>query len=393
MKMNAYQGDKSQLRVLFWGTYDLGKPRVRLLLRGLKAHGIETYQIHGDVWQGIEDKSQVKGIVRKLGIGARWLFSYPGLLWRYFHAPTHDVVVIGYLGLADILVIWPFARLMRKPILLDAFLSMYNTVVEDRRIVAKSNPVAKLLWFVEWLGCHAADHLITDTRAHGQYFIDTYNLRPEKVGTVLVGVEPEAFYRDDECPNTGAARGTNRLKVLFYGQFIPLHGIETIIEAARICHDSGIEWRLIGRGQEADRILRMLEQGPVSNLSWLEWVPYEDLVTEIAKADICLGIFGRSEKAARVIPNKVFQILAANKPLITADTPAIRELLSEQNYLALVPPADPEALCKAVKKMAERIRDGNPSDVQLSTHSGYMPQDIGENLAKQLRAAMTDRHP
>lgn len=389
--MNGSPVDRSELRVLFWGTYDLGKPRVRLLLRGLESQGIEIHQIHFDIWQGIEDKSQIKGIVPKIRIAARWLLSYPGLIWRYFHAPAHDVVVIGYLGLIDVLMLWPFARLKRKAIVLDAFLSIYNTVVEDRCLLARSNLVAKMLWFVEWLGCHAADHLITDTCTHGQYFIDTYNLNAQKVGRVLVGVEPEIFRFNDRSMEPATVSRRTALRVLFYGQFIPLHGVKTIIDAALACSDVAIQWRLIGRGQEADTIRRSLERNPVPNLDWIEWVPYEDLVMEIAKADICLGIFGGTEKAARVIPNKVFQILAANKPLITADTPAIRELLPEQDYLDFVPQADAGALCRAVKKMAKRICRDTASSVQLSTHIGYFPHDIGETLTKELSAALTGR--
>lgn len=376
------------MRVLLWGTYDVGKPRVRLLLRGLETQGIEVQQIHSDVWHGIEDKSQVKGIGARMRLLGRWLLSYPALVWRYLRAPAHDVVLIGYLGLLDVLVLWPFARLKGKPLVLDAFLSIYNTVVEDRALIGKANPIAWLIWLTEWIAYHAANHLITDTSAHGRYFIDTYHLKEDKVGRVFVGVEPEIFHTSGEPAITKSTLEQSPPSVLFYGQFIPLHGIATIIEAARHCAHTGIQWRLIGRGQEADRIRAILKDAPVPNITWEEWVPYENLVAEIKKSDICLGIFGDTEKAARVIPNKVFQILAANKPLITADSPAIRELLDDQDYVALVPPADALALCKAVESMMKRIRHAPSLNVKITTREDFSPDAIGKALTRELQAAL-----
>ena len=51
-------------RVVLWGTCDTGKPRVRILIEGLRANGVEVVEIRADPWRGIEDKSQVKGIGR-----------------------------------------------------------------------------------------------------------------------------------------------------------------------------------------------------------------------------------------------------------------------------------------------------------------------------------------
>ena len=53
-----------------------------------------------------------------------------------------------------------------------------------------------------------------------------------------------------------------------------------------------------------------------------------------------------------MIPNKAFQALACGTPLVTADTPAARELLTDGMDSLLVPPGDPDALATALRELA-----------------------------------------
>ena len=346
------------MRVVLWGVYDTGKPRTRIIRSALREAGIEVVEIHYDVWRGVEDKSQVSAKRERLRLLLAWLSAYPRLVARYLRAPAHDAVVITYPGHLDVLVLSPFALLRRRPVLWDAFLSLYDTVVLDRRMVGARHPVAWLLWIWEWLACRAATRVVLDTRAHADFFQQVYGLSEDRTGAVFVGAEPDVF-----CPDAAMKEGqvttAAETTILFYGQFIPLHGIETIVRAAQAASDRPYRWILIGQGQEESRIRRLLEEGPATKLEWIPWVPFHELIGWISRADICLGIFGNSGKASRVIPNKVFQVLSAGRPLITRDSPATRELLSSDDRgVYLVPPADPEALVEAV----ERFRADQSTD-------------------------------
>jgi glycosyltransferase involved in cell wall biosynthesis len=341
---------EAPLRVVCWGTYDLGKPRNRILLRGLRENNVIIYQCHKDIWKGVEDKSQVKGLLSKLGFFFRLLASYPVLICRYFTMPVHDVVFVGYLGQLDVIVIALFAKLRGVPVVLDVFLSLYDTIVNDRKLISPSNPLSKLLYFFEWIATRCASALILDTRTHGQYIKQLFHLKNKDVGAVFVGSEPECFASYKEPVNvSGPVAEHNKLSVLFYGQFIPLHGIETIIESARILKGKPVEWHIIGQGQEAPRIQKMLDEVILPDVTWTKWVKYEELNSWIAKSDICLGIFGKSGKASRVIPNKIYQVISSGKPVITLDSPAIRELLEpDMENIFLVPAGDPRQLADTI---------------------------------------------
>jgi len=144
---------------------------------------------------------------------------------------------------------------------------------------------------------------------------------------------------------------------VFVGKLIPLHGVATILEAARLAPDTRVY--VVGSGQQQ----RLLAERP-PNVDWTPWLVYEQLPAVLRGSRAALGIFGTSAKAARVIPNKAFQALACGTPLITADTPAARELLVDGESALLVPAGDPQALAAALSRvaredeLAQRLSEG-----------------------------------
>lgn len=369
-------------RIVFWGTYDKGKPRVRLLLAGARAMGLEVLECHSDIWKGVEDKSQLSGIKAKAKRILSLFLSYPFLIYRYLQLPPHDVVIVSYMGQFDILAIWLFACLRRVPICWDVFISLYDTVVIDRKIVRQNSMAALLLYSLEWLSSRAANQLFMDTHTHAKYFEKLYHLRPHSVKHVYVGAELNIFNKERMIQKPRAV-----FTVLFYGQFIPLHGIDTIVHAAKIIEKSeeNVRWIIIGKGQEEPLIDSFIKETGIKSIQRISWVNYEELIDYIGMADICLGIFGVSGKATRVIPNKVYQILSAGKPLITGDTPAIRELLNEGPTIRLVTPGDPRVLTSEVldlRKDIETIIDKSTIPYNFTIVG---PVDVGKQFVEVLK--------
>jgi len=339
---------------------------VRLLIAGAKAAGMDVYECHTDLWKGIEDKSQVSSAGKRFLLLLKWLFSYPKLIFRYLLASKHDVVIIPYLGHVDIFFIWLFARLRGVLIVWDAFLSLYDTTVNDRALLKQSGLLARLLYAAEWVACRLPDICLLDTGPHAKYFEKLFNLPAGSIKHIPVGVEAEFFQPEkmEEC----AENGSGPLVVFFYGQFIPLHGIETIIKAAQLVEQKRIDvrWILAGKGQEEEKIEEQIKKAQLRSVERIPWIPYQDLRRWILRADVCLGIFGTSEKSLRVIPNKVFQIVSVARPVITSDTAAIRELFSEHPGINLVPPGHPSALADAIIEFAEQKAGGTLKQLRAS---------------------------
>src|SRR5262249_33356379 len=116
----------------------------------------------------------------------------------------------------------------------------------------------------------------------------------------------------------------------------------------------------------------------------------ERLGAEYRGASCSLGIFGTTSKAARVIPNKAFQALACGTPLVTADTPAARELLVDGESALLVPPGDPAALARAPERLATRTAlPRHLSEGGLATYRTHASEDV---LGARWRALIEGLH-
>lgn len=357
-----FRGDRYP-GIITFGAYDLRKPRVRLLIDGIRSVRALEADIFIDAW-GDVPQTNIPSRASLVRVILRMMLGYPGALFRLVRAARRSArghrrsaVLLPYPGVLEILFAGPLARLLGLTVVLDAFLPVYDTIHRDRSLVGKGL-IARAIWLFERAALRCADIIVVDTDAHARYFAEEFGFPPDRFHTVLVGAEP-LFAPDaptrpvDDLIDADDPRPI----VLFYGQLIPLHGVSTIIEAARIS-TSDARWILIGRGQLEPQVERWIEAGGHDlgqRLTWIKWVDYERLPSVIARADICLGVFGASDKAARVIPNKLFQQAAMGKPVITRASPAVDWLATNHpDAVRTVPADDPRALADAV---AEALAD------------------------------------
>ena len=218
-------------KVVAFGGYDTRKPRVRLLIDALrKAGGLEA-EILIPAWEGVpETNIPSRGSVLKAL--ARIALGYTAAIWRLTKIKGGVPVLLPYPGIIEILLMAPFAWLQRRPIILDAFLPIYDTIAGDRALV-KRGMRTRLIWWFEKIALGRASVILVDTDAHGDYYAQEYDLDREKFVTVLVGAEagftPLAAETDKAEDILGPVDDTPI--VLFYGQLIPLHGLPTILEA------------------------------------------------------------------------------------------------------------------------------------------------------------------
>jgi glycosyltransferase involved in cell wall biosynthesis len=317
-----------RVKVLYFGTYDRTYPRNAQVISCLRRAGVEVRERHEPVWDGRRASWRAGAVdAARLAVAEARLLRTP--------RERFDAVIVGYPGHFDL----PAARRAARgaPVVFNPLVSLADTFVDDRGRFRRGSLAARALELVDRRALRSADLVVCDTQAHADHLAGLAGLDPSRVAVCFVGAEERVFSPGWQPPDS--------FTCLFVGKLIPLHGVETILDAARLTPE--LPFRIVGSGQ----LDSLLDEAP-TNVEHVPWVDYERLPEELHRASCALGVFGTSGKAARVIPNKAFQALACGTPLVTADTPAARELLMDGESALLVPPGDPPALARAVSRVA-----------------------------------------
>jgi glycosyltransferase involved in cell wall biosynthesis len=302
------------MTICYFGIYNPDYARSRVLINGLKQNGVNVIECNS----------------RRYG-----LLKYFDLFRKHWQIRgKYDFLLVGFPGYQAMVLARALAR---KPIIFDAFSSLYDSMVFDRRIVEIKSLKAKYYWFLDWLSCRLADKIVIDTQAHIDYFVENFKVKPEKFIRVFVGTDDRIMKLQRKEENKSS------FLVYFYGSYIPLQGVDYILAAAEILKTENIKFSIIGT-----RIKESFKEYKLSNVNFINNVPYEKLPQYLGEADICLGIFGDTEKARRVIPNKVFDALALGQPVLTGASPAIKELLTDRENAFFCRLADSKDLAEKI---------------------------------------------
>lgn len=331
-------------RALFCGAWDEGPgyPRARSLRAGLAAAGVSV----------AECREPASGRHKQRALRAPW--RWPAWWWSE-RAQRRRLIAALPAAVARqrsdfVLVPYPGHRLagairaaVDVPVVLDLFLSAYDTVVEDRGLVAPGSLAAHWLRRLDTDACRAADMVLLDTPENAAYVRELTGLPAERFAWLPVH-DPDAA----ATPAPWRAPDGGALQVLFFGTGVPLHGLAVLVDAVAMAPAAHLT--LIG-GTRADRERAAARLG--ARLTLLpEFVGRTELAARIDACQLVAGVFGGSSKAQRVVPFKVVHALAAGRPVLTADTPAIARWLDGCGAVFVAPAGDAPAIAAELRALA-----------------------------------------
>ena len=341
--------------VAYFGTYEPDYPRNAVLIAGLREHGVEVHEFN--VALPPLTAAEMAGARGAARVAAGVVEAHLRLLAQHRNGLRVDAVVVGYPG--HFLV--PFGRLLAAVrgarLVFDPLVSLLDTFAADRGLVRSGGAKAAAVRAVDEVAFRLPRLVLADTWAHAAYYQETFGLARKRLAVVPVGALPES-----QADGAARAPGPDEpLTVLQYGKWSPLHGADVVLAAAELLCAEPFRFVFIGEGQLSAGLRAQITRRGLTDVQWLGELPRAELRTHTLAADVCLGVFGRSEKAARVVPNKVFDALACGRPVITADSSGAREWLRDGESALLTPAGDATALAAALRRLLdarERARLG-----------------------------------
>ena len=305
----------ASLRVAGVALRGSGYPNAVNTLRHLRAAGVRIRDQADWLPEGLHLWKAMRASPRaKIGLYARLLLGNALSALRVVVASRRERL-ITYVPYPAIFLLWWLSwvpKALRPPLVADAYISIWDAAVRDRGLLGEGRWSDRLLRRFEVRALRSADVVLVDTTANREWMIAEFGLSPDAVSAIPLAIDDEALL------SLPVARAATPLRVSFIGTFVPLHGIDVLIDAVKhVQQPERVAFRFIGDGQDAGKAELAIAEG-TAGFTWeRSWQGHDQIIAALAESGVCLGVFGGSGKAARVFPFKLYLALAAGRAVVT----------------------------------------------------------------------------
>jgi colanic acid biosynthesis glycosyl transferase WcaI len=201
-----------------------------------------------------------------------------------------------------------------------------------------------------------ADRIVVVTPAFKDHLIRHWNVPATKISVVENGVETDLFRLDPAAMEVRKQlKLEDRFLICYIGTMGNAHGLETVIAAAEELQTvlPRALFLLIGEGAEKERIVELSAGRGLSNMQFLSQQPRERIPAYISAADLCLVMLKKTELFKTVIPTKLLEYMACERPVIVAVDGQARQIVEEAGAGIFVEPENSKDLVRAILNLAK----------------------------------------
>jgi glycosyltransferase involved in cell wall biosynthesis len=147
----------------------------------------------------------------------------------------------------------------------------------------------------------------------------------------------------------------DRFLICYIGTMGNAHGLETLIAAAEELQTvlPNAMFLLIGEGAERERIEELAVARGLANVQFLGQQPRERIPAYVSAADVCLVMLKKTELFKTVIPTKLLEYMACERPVIVAVDGQARQIVEEARAGVFVEPENSQDLVQTILGLAE----------------------------------------
>lgn len=270
-------------------------------------------------------------------------------LWRGWRVQKPDIVLGTSPPLFQGLAAWWIARVKRVPFVFEIRDLWPDFAVQLG--VVKNRIAIALARFLERRLYKAADQLIVNSPGFVQHIQNVSGRTPVIIPN---GVDPAMF--EIQSGNRSVReewQAEDRFVVLYAGAHGIANDLDCLLDAAALLRLSAdILFVLVGDGKEKPRLQDRVQHEDLNNVTFMPAQPKTRMTEVLGSADACVAILRDIPLFGTTYPNKVFDYMAAGKPIILAISGVVREVVEAAGSGFCVPPGNANALAAAVRALS-----------------------------------------
>jgi glycosyltransferase involved in cell wall biosynthesis len=152
----------------------------------------------------------------------------------------------------------------------------------------------------------------------------------------------------------------NKYAVLYAGAHGMSNDLEVILHTAESLRDRPeIQFVLVGDGKEKQKLIAQAEALKLNNIQFLPSTPKREMPEILAASQACIAILKPLEAFKTTYPNKVFDYMAAGRPVILAIDGVIRQVLQDAEAGIFVRPGRSDDMAQAIRRLEQDRNLGN----------------------------------
>jgi glycosyltransferase involved in cell wall biosynthesis len=262
------------------------------------------------------------------------------LMTRVKYRP--DVYILTFRGY-EMLIPVRLATL-GKTFIFDEFINLVEWVVYEHKKLKQHGLGEKLLKSVYRFWLNTADLILTDTVSHADLSSKMMRIPRAKYVPLIVSTD-ENLFNANKTPQT--RQSADILRVFYYGNMLPLHGVEIVLDAIKLLDNEKVELTLIGGDEKMLAAVDRAREAGV-NVTYKAWVDFKELPGYMQRADICLaGPFGGTFQSQYVLTGKSYQFLQMKRPIIVGENKE-SNIFTDKKDALIVKQASAKNLARAI---------------------------------------------
>ena len=278
-------------------------------------------------------------------------------------------------------------KIKNKPFILEVRDLWPDSIIAVK--IIKENLFIKLLRIIEKKMYHSADRIVVLTNSFKKHIIG-FGFPGEKIMTIPNGVNLNLFnsVKEQKIDRTFDFTDKGKFIVSYIGTFGLAHGIENIILAAEnLQNNSNIHFLLVGDGSKRNTLLSMVKKIGLTNITILPLQPRKVIIKLLELSEVGVITLINSSLFSTVIPSKIFEYMAASKPLIiSAPKGETTKIIDKYHCGINVMPEEPKAIVESILKLYnnKHLRDKMSINGYNTVKNHYSRKRLATQMYRRL---------